>query len=392
MTPRADMKTRLYSPGPTEVPPYVLQALGAPITHHRSPVFSEYFVEVSENLKYVVRTERDVYLILSSATGAMEASVSNLLSPGDTAICVRGGKFGERWAEICTAYGINTVNIDVEWGYPVEPSAIEDALKKHPETKAVYTTLSETSTGIVTDAKSIAEIVGKTDAVMVIDATSSLGATPLLTDEWGVDVVVGGGHKALTIPPGLAFICLSDKAWKLNENSTCPRYYLDLRKYKKSLADQTTPYTPGVNLVMGLRESLKAFREEGYNRAMRRHEILGEAMRAGVKAMGLEMYAKVPYNGLTAIKAPDGVDGGAIVKTLRNKFGITIAGGQAQLKGKIFRFSHMGYADRMDVPYMLTATGMVLADLGCNVPTGKGVDAAVEILNREWPKLESITD
>ncbi|MFH1740588.1 MAG: alanine--glyoxylate aminotransferase family protein [bacterium] len=392
MSPRADMKPRLYSPGPTEVPPYVLQALGAPITHHRSPVFSEYFMEVSENLKYVVRTDREVYIILASATGAMEASVSNLLSPGDTAICVRGGKFGERWSEICKAYGINAVNIDVEWGYPVEPAAIEEALKKNPNTKAVYTTLCETSTGVLTDAKAIAEIVGKTDALMIIDATSSLGATPLLTDEWGMDVVVGGGHKAMTIPPGLAFITLSEKAWKMNESSTCPRYYLDLRKYKKSLAGQTTPFTPGVNLVMGLRESLAAFRTEGYARVMRRHEILGEAMRAGVKAMGLELFPKVPFNGLTAIKGPEGMDAGDIVKTLRNKFGITIAGGQDHLKGKIFRFAHMGYADRMDVPFMLAATEMVLADLQRPVPPGKGVGAAIEILNREWPKLEKITD
>ena len=392
MPPRADMKPRLYSPGPTEVPPYVLQALGAPITHHRSPVFSEYFMEVSENLKYVVQTDRDVYIILASATGAMEASVSNLLSPGDTAICVRGGKFGERWTEICEAFGVNAINIDVEWGYPVDPGQIETTLKEHPETKAVYTTLCETSTGVLTDAKAIAEIVGTTDAVMVIDATSSLGATPLLTDEWGIDVVVGGGHKALTIPPGLAFITLSEKAWKLTETSKCPRYYTDLAKYKKNLSDKTTPYTPGVNLVMGLRESLQAFRAEGYARVMRRHEILGEAMRAGVNAIGLEIFPKVPFNGLTAIKAPEGVSGGDIVKVLRTKFGITIAGGQAQLKGKIFRFAHMGYADRMDVPFMLAATEMVLSDLHHPVAPGKGVGAAIEILNREWPKLESITD
>jgi aspartate aminotransferase-like enzyme len=392
MPPRSDIKPRLYSPGPTEVPPYVLQALGAPITHHRSPVFSEYFVEVSENLKYVVRTEGDVYIILSSATGAMEAAVSNLLSPGDTAICVRGGKFGERWAEICDAYGVNTVNIDVEWGYPADPGAIEGVLKKHPEAKAVYTTLCETSTGVLMDAKAIAEVVGKTDAAMVIDATSSLGATPLLTDEWGIDVVVGGGHKALTIPPGLAFVTLSEKACKLAESAKCPRYYWDLARYRESLHEQTTPYTPGVNLVMGLRESLQAFRSEGYARVMRRHEILGEAMRAGVRAMGLEIFPKVPFNGLTAINAPTGVDGGQIVKTLRTKFGITIAGGQAQLKGKIFRFAHMGYADRMDVPLMLAATEMALSDLRHPVPAGKGVGAAIEILNREWPKLESITD
>ncbi|HPA45113.1 MAG TPA: alanine--glyoxylate aminotransferase family protein [bacterium] len=393
MSPRADLKPRLYSPGPTEVPPYVLQALGSPITHHRSPVFSEYLMEVSENLKYVVRTEQDVYMVLASATGTMEASVSNLLSPGDKAICVRGGKFGERWSEICTAYGVEAINIDVEWGYAVDPAVIADTLKKNPDVKAVYTTLSETSTGIVTDARAVAEVIGKTDAVMVIDATSSLGATPLLTDQWGVDVVVGGGHKALTIPPGLAFISLSEKAWKLAANSKCPKYYLDLKKYRSSLAKQTTPFTPGVNLIMGLRESLKAFREEGYNRTMRRHEILGEAMRAGVKAMGLEIYPKAPFNGLTAILAPDGMDAGEIVKTLRNKYGITIAGGQDSLKGKIFRFAHMGYADRMDVPFMLAATEMVLADLGRPVAeAGKGVGAAMEILNREWPKLASITD
>lgn len=381
---RASQKKYLYAPGPTEVPPYVLQALGSPITHHRSPVFSEYFMEVAENLKYLYQTQNEVYIICSSATGAMEASVSNLLSPGDTAIVIRGGKFGERWAEICEAYGAKVINLDVEWGYGIDPMVVKKALEEHPEAKAVYSTHSETSTGVVFDIEGIARVVRDTNAILVCDATSGIGASPIYTDEWGVDVLVSAGHKALMIPPGLAFISLSERAWDAVNQAKCPRYYFDLKAYKKNLGKQTTPYTPAVNLVMGVREALKAFREEGYERVMRRHQILGKACRAGIEALGLELYAKAPFDGLTAINVPAGVDGGAIVKTLRGEYGITIAGGQGELKGKIFRISHMGYSDKMDVPFALAATEMVLTELGGKIALGKGVAAAQKVILEEW--------
>ena len=252
------------------------------------------------------------------------------------------------------------------------------------EVKAVYSTLSETSTGTAFDIEGIARVVRETKAILDCDATSAIGATPLLMDEWGVDVVVSAGHKALMIPPGLAFISLSERAWNLAEQSTCPRYYFDLKAYRSNLAKQTTPYTPGVNLIMGLRESLKAFRTEGYTRVMKRHQILGKAGRAAAQALSLEIFPKRPFDGLTAMKVPAGVDGTAIVKKLRNDYGITIAGGQSQLKGRIFRISHMGYADRMDVPFAFAALEMTLKELGHPVELGKGVGAAQQVIVDEW--------
>ncbi|MBI1390723.1 MAG: aminotransferase class V-fold PLP-dependent enzyme [bacterium] len=384
---RASEKQYLYSPGPTDVPPYVLQALGSPITHHRSPVFSEYLAEVWDDLKYVYQTKQDVYMILSSATGAMEASVSNLLSPGDEAIVIRGGKFGERWGDICTAYGVKAICIDVEWGQVASPEQLAETLKANPKVKAVYSTLSETSTGVCFDIEGYAKVVRDTSAVLVCDATSGIGATPLLTDEWGVDVVVSAGHKALMIPPGLAFISVSDKAWKLAESSTCPKYYLNLKAYKKNYEKQTTPYTPAVNLVMGVRESLKAFRAEGYDRVMKRHQILGKAGRAAAAALGLEVFPKRPFDGLTALKVPEGIDGGAVTKKFRVDYGMTIAGGQDHLKGKIFRISHMGYSDKMDVPFAMSVTEMVLKELGYSLELGKGVAAAQQVILDEWKTL-----
>lgn len=382
---RASEKQYLYSPGPTDVPPYVLQALGSPITHHRSPVFSEYLKETWEILQYVYQTKNEVHTILSSATGAMEASISNLLSPGDVAIVIRGGKFGERWGEICEAYGVKPVYIDVEWGKDAPAGLVAEALKANPEAKAVYSTLSETSAGMVFDIEGYAKVVRETDAVLVCDATSGIGATPLYTDDWGVDVVVSAGHKALMIPPGLAFISLSEKAWKLVDRAKCPRFYLDLKAYKKNQEKETTPYTPGVNLIMGVREALKAFQAEGYENVMNRHAVLGKAARAGAQALGLELFAEKPFNGLTAIKVPEGIDGGAITKNFRVNYGMTIAGGQAHLKGKIFRISHMGYADKLDAPFALTVTEMVLKELGHPIELGKGVAAAQEIILNEWP-------
>lgn len=387
---RASEKQYLYAPGPTDVPPYVLRALGSPITHHRSPAFSEVMVEVWQDLQYLYKTQQEVYMILSSATGAMEASVSNLLSPGDEAIVIRGGKFGERWGELCEAYGVTPHCLDVEWGDVITPEQLEDALKQFPKAKAVYSTSSETSSGCEFDIEGYAKVVGKTNAVLVCDATSAIGATPLHMDEWGVDVLVSAGHKALMLPPGLAFIALSDKAWKLTESSTCPKFYLDLKAYKKNFEKQTTPYTPGVNLIVGLRESLKAFRNEGYNSVMKRHEILGHAARTGVKALGLELFSKRPFNGLTAIKVPDGIDGGAVGKKFRVDYGMTIAGGQSHLKGKIFRISHMGYSDKMDVPFALSVTEMVLKELGHPIELGKGVAAAQQVILDQWSGLDLI--
>ena len=374
------LKRYLMAPGPTEVPSEVLAALGKPTMHHRLPAFSDLFMKVSEDLKKFFMTKNDVYSFASSGTGALESAVVNLLSAGDEAICVRGGKFGERWAEICTAYGVKAINLDVEWGDVAKPEQIEELLKANPNVKAVFTTLCETSTAVVTPVKDIAAVVAKTDAVLVTDAVSAIGALELRTDDWRVDVVVAGSQKALMLPPGMGFITLSDKAWKLVESSTLPKYYFDLKKAKKTLGNKTTAFTPPVNMFYALEAALELILEEGMENIWTRTSKLGAASRAAAQALGLKLYSKVPADNLTAVCVPEGIDGGKFTKVLRDKYGITIAGGQADLKGKIFRISTMGYSDRMDIPLVFSAIEMVLAEMGHPVERGAGVKAAEEAL------------
>lgn len=372
-------KTYLLTPGPTPVPPKVLEAMARPIIHHRTAEFQEIFKEVNENLKYVFCTKEDVLTFTSSGTGAMEGSVINLLSPGDVAIVVQGGKFGERWIEICKAYGINVVSIDIEWGRAVDPKQIEMALKDNPQAKAVFVTHCETSTGTVTDIKSIAPVVSKTPAVLVVDAVSSLGAMELRKDDWNVDVVVSGSQKGLMIPPGLAFCALNDKAWELAKESKFPKYYFDFLKARKSVQKTDTPYTPGVTLIIALNEALRMMRAEGLDNVLERHSRLASATRAGVKAMGLELFSEAPANAVTAVKAPSGVDSGKLVKLLRTKYGISIAGGQGHLKGKIFRVAQLGYMNEFDIIVGIAAVAIGLNELGHKVNIGKGIGAVEEV-------------
>lgn len=373
-------KTRLYAPGPTEVPPTALLAMARPVIHHRTPQFEAILAEVAEGLRYLFQTENPVITLASVSTGAMDAAVCNFLSPGDTAICIRGGKFGQRWSQICRAYGVKTVDIDPEWGTAVDPSEVEAALKAHPETKAVYATLVETSTAVLTDIEALGRVVEPTDAILVVDAVSALGAVELRTDQWKVDVVAAGSQKAVMLPPGLGFVSVSEKAWALSEKATLPRYYLDLGKARKSMQKNSTPFTAPVSLIIGLRETLAMIREEGLEAIFARHERLAEACRAGITAMGLELFSKAPAPNLTAAVVPEGVDGGALVKTLRDEYGLTIAGGQEHLKGKIFRISHMGYADEIDVLTALGAVELVLSRLGHRFTPGSGVGAAEKVL------------
>ncbi len=370
----------LFTPGPTEVPPEVLAAGAQPIVHHRSPDYEPIFAKVSEDLKYVFQTQNPVVMFASSGTGAMEAAVVSTLSPGDVAITVEGGKFGERWTELCNAFGVKPVVIKVEWATAVTPEQIEQALKENPTAKAVFLTHCETSTGVITDIKAIAEVVNKTDAIVVVDAVSSLGAEELRTDEWGLDVVVTGSQKALMMPPGLAFLSISPKAQKLVETSKCPKYYFSVRKYLKNLADKTTPFTPAVLMTLALDKALQMIKAEGIENCWARHKKLAAATRAGVQALGLELFARQPANVVTAVKVPQGIEGGKIVKTLRNEFGITIAGGQEHLKGKIFRIATLGYYDKFDVTTMMSALELTLKKVGYTFEFGKGIKAAMEVL------------
>ncbi len=373
-------KKYLLTPGPTPLPPEVCAAEARPIIHHRTPQFQAVLKEVSEGLKYVFQTKNDVFILASSGTGAMEAAVVNLLSPGDTAIAVQGGKFGERWTDLCASYGIAAEIIDVEWGKAVDPQEIEKRLKANPKIKAVFTTLCETSTGVTCDIEAIGKVVKDSAAVLVVDAISGLGAIPLLTDAWGIDVCVSGSQKGLMLPPGLAFISVSEKAWLKVSESKCPKYYFDLKAARKALQSTDTPFTPAISLVIALAESLKMMRQDGMEVIFARHKKMADATRLAMKALGLELFAPAAASDVvTAVKVPAGIDGEKLVKTMRDTYGVTIAGGQSELKGKVFRIAHMGYIEEFDIIVGVACLEKVLYQMGYKFDLGVGVKAAQEV-------------
>jgi aspartate aminotransferase-like enzyme len=373
-------KKRLMAPGPTPVPPESLLAMAQPAFHHRTATFKELFGEVNEGLKYVFQTTNPVLTFASSGTGAMEGTVANTLCGGDTVLVVRGGKFGERWAEICESYGVNVVPIDVEWGHAVEPDRIADELKKNRDIKAVFATLCETSTAVLTDIAAIGTVVRDTDALLIVDAISALCADDLRTDEWGVDVAVAGSQKGLMTPPGLAFVALSDRARKAMDRSTLPKYYFSFRKALASLEKTDTAFTPAVPLVVALSNSLRMLRDETLEGVLARHARLARAARAGVEAMGLELFSRSPANTVTAITVPAAVDGVKLLGALEKEHGITLAGGQEKLKGKIIRIAHLGYCDDLDLLSALAAVEMAVNKLGHPIELGAGVAAAERVL------------
>jgi len=373
-------KNYLLTPGPTPLPPQVLEAMSRPIIHHRTPQFQAILKEVSEGLKYVYQTKNDVFILASSGTGAMEASVTNLLSAGDTALVVQGGKFGERWTEICYAYGITVEVIDVEWGKAVNPFLVEQKLKANSKIKAVFTTLCETSTGVVNDIASIGRVVKNTEAVLVVDAISGLGAIDLKTDAWSCDIVVSGSQKGLMLPPGLSFISVSPKAFKLIEASKSPRYYLDLREAKKALDKTDTPFTPAITLIIALTEAFKIIKQDGLENIFLRHRKMADATRAAMKALGLAIFAPTASSDVvTAVCVPVGLDGEKLVKTMRDSYGVTIAGGQGKLKGKIFRIAHMGFIEEFDIITGISCLEKVLTQMGYKFQLGSGIKAAEEV-------------
>jgi aspartate aminotransferase-like enzyme len=377
-------KYYLLSPGPTPVPENVLAAAAEPIIHHRTPEFSKIFMDVSEGLKYVFGTKEEVYILTSSGTGAMEASVINTLSPGDKALTINTGKFGERWGNICKAYGIQHKEIVVEWGADYTKEQLEAELKANPEIKAVFCQLSETSTGAIYDIRGFGEVVSKTNAILVVDGISGLGVMPCPMDEWNVDVFLSGSQKSFMIPPGLAYIAFSQKAWKLVETAKCPKFYFDAKKARKNLADKTTPWTPAISLVIQQKKALDIIIAMGLEKLFHHHRVLGDATRAGVKALGLELLAKKPGNILTAVKTPAGIEGGKIVKTMQGKYMAYIQGAQDPNKGKFFRIAHLGYMGGFDVITALTALEMTLLDLGYKLEPGISIKAAEPILRENW--------
>jgi aspartate aminotransferase-like enzyme len=375
-------KKYLFSPGPTMLPPEVLLKMAEPIMHHREPEFEKIFAEIREGLKYLFQTKNEVLVFTSSGTGAMEGAVSNILSKGDKAIVVRGGKFGERWGEICKAYGIEFIPIDVEWGKAVDPKRIKEILESDSKVRAVYTQASETSTGVKHPIREIADIVERDeDRVIVVDGITGIGVFNIPADEWGLDVVISGSQKALMLPPGLSFAALSDKAWKLVERSDLPKYYFDFKKELKNTKKNQSSYTPAISLFVGLRETLHMIREEGLETIFRRHEKLAEATRRAVKALGLKLFAPdSPSNAVTAVKIPEGIDGERLKDLFFEKFGITVAEGQDRAKGKIIRIAHLGYYERLDMIMVISALEMLLKEMGYTFELGTGVKAAEEVL------------
>lgn len=376
------LKRYLLAPGPTPVPPEVLLAMARPIIHHRAPEFAQLFGEVREDLKWLFQTRHDVLILASSGTGGMEGAVANFLSPGDKALVVNGGKFGERWGKLCKTFGVQVTELKVEWGRAVNPQTIADALKKDPSIKAVFIQASETSTGVAHPTQAIADVVRPYEGtILVVDAITALGVFDLKTDDWGLDVVVTGSQKALMLPPGLAFVSVSEKAWQMAEKAKNTAFYFNFKKERESQIKNQTAYTPAVSMILGLQEVLRMLKAEGLENVFKRQMRLAHAAREGVKAAGLSLFPKdSPSDAVTAISAPDGVDGQAIYKNLRVQYGITAAGGQDHLKGKIFRISHMGYMDTFDVITAIAAIEMVLKGLGHPVKLGSGVGKAQELL------------
>jgi serine---pyruvate transaminase len=374
-------KKYLLAPGPTPVPPEVLMAMAMPMIHHRAPDFVPVLELAKKGLQWLYQTKNDVLILCCTGTGGMVGAVNNFLSPGDDVLVINGGKFGERWTKICKTYGMKVEEIVVEWGYSIKPEQLEAALKKNPGIKAVFVQANETSTGVYHDVKSLAAVIRKTDALFVVDAISALVAHDIRTDEWGIDVLIGGSQKGVMLPPGLAFVSVSDKAWKMADTSKTPKFYFNFKKERETLAKNQTNWTSAVSLIIGLNTSIKMLQEEGLQNVFARHERLAKATRAGVAALGLSLFPKEsPSLAMTAVEAPAGVDGQAIYKNLREKYGITGAGGQEKLKGKIFRIAHLGYTDTFDIITAIAGIEMVLKGLGHPVKLGAGVAAAEEIL------------
>jgi serine---pyruvate transaminase len=378
------MKRLLMTPGPTPVAPETQLAMAQPILHHRAPAFMEIMAQVREDLKYLFETEQEVLMFVATGTGAMEGAVANTLSPGDTALVAEGGKFGERWTELCTVYGVKVDLMKIEWGYAADPQEVARRLDANPAIKAVFVQANETSTGVQHPVQELAAVVkNRPGTILVVDAISALGGYPLPMDEWGIDILVAGSQKAMMLPPGLAFAALSPKAWEFVKTSTCPKYYFDFAKQLKSQQKNQTAYTSAVTLTLGLQQVMGWIREQGLEKIFAHNRKLSAATKAAVKAMGMELFSQqYPSEVLTAVQAPAGIDGQKVVAKMREK-GIWIAGGQAQAKGKIFRIAHMGFIDEQDLLGTLGALEIVLNDLGYKVALGVGLKAAQEILAQE---------
>jgi aspartate aminotransferase-like enzyme len=370
----------LFLPGPTPVPPQVLRAMSAPLIGHRNKNFSALFERVQEGLRYVFQTENEVITYPAAGTGAMEAAIVNLLSPGDRILVAVMGAFGERFVDIATAFGAEVETIEVQWGQAPDPEIIAERLRadKNGRIKAVFVTHNETSTGVTLDLKGVAAAVASHPALLVVDAVSSLGGIELRMDEWEIDVVVTGSQKALMLPPGLSFCAVGPKAWEAVEKARMPKFYWDFRSYRKSAQRGQTPYTPAVSLWFGLAEALEMIQNEGLEAIQQRHNVMGRMTRAGAKALGLKLLAAedVASDTVTAVVAPEGIAPSDIRRIMMERYRMELAGGQKQLKDTVFRIGHLGYVTPPDVLTCLAALECTLAELDFPVELGAAVQAA----------------
>jgi aspartate aminotransferase-like enzyme len=376
-------KNYIFTPGPTPVPPEVALAQ-VRMVHHRTDEFGELLARVLEGLKYVFQTENQVMLLTSSGTGAMEGAITNCFSPGDKVVVFAGGKFGERLVQLSNYFGLDTIEIQHEWGDCADPADLEKALKDNPDVKGVFLTQSETSTGVVNDVEAFGKIVSQTDALFLVDAISGLGAVDFRTDKWGVDLAISGSQKGLMAPPGLAYVTVSDRAWKAVAEATLPRFYFCFKAARAAQSKEPpqTPYTPAITLVQAQDTALQMIKAEGLESIFKRHALFARATQAAVEALGLKFVASDRSRAFvcTSVWAPEGLKSGDLVKLLRNEYGVSIAGGQGKLQGKIFRLGHVGFFDQFDIVSQIAALELGLTELGQSVDLGAGVTAAMKVL------------
>jgi aspartate aminotransferase-like enzyme len=380
------VKQYLMTAGPTPLPPAVSQVMAEPMMYHRAPAFIEVYARVLSRLRHVFQTTGEVQVFTSSGTGALESAVANLVRPGAPALVASCGKFGERWHELCEAYGADTVHWETEWGRKIDPAELDRRLADSPNVELVFTTFSETSTGVVNDIRELTDVAHRHGALIAVDAVSGLGAVSLPQDEWGVDVVVAGSQKALMAPPGLAFASANERALEYAAANPGRRFYFDWARtvegQRKDPPD--SPFTPAVGLVRALDVALGMIEAEGLDQVFERHALLGRATRAAAGALELELLggaADENANVVTAVVLPEAIDGARVPKLMRDRHGITIAGGQGRLKGKIARIAHCGYFGAVDIIVTVSALEMTLSELGHRVEPGSGVAAAQRVFS-----------
>lgn len=374
------IKHYLLSPGPTPIPNEVALAMAQTMIHHRTPQFNQIFEEARQGLQKLFGTKNDVLMLASSGTGAMEAAIANLFSPGDKVLVINGGKFGERWLNIANAFGLNPIEIKVEWGKAVRVEDVEKQLKAHPDLQGVLIQASETSTTVLHPVKEIAQLT-RNGPLFVVDGVTAVGVVSVPLDDWGIDVLVTGSQKAMMLPPGLAFIALSERAWNKTKQAKLPRFYFDLNLERKNQQKGSGAFTPAVSLIFGARASIQMMEREGLAQVYARHARMSRATRAAATALGLKLLAPAnPSPAATGIYLPTGTDADQVLDYLRDRMNITLAEGQDQLKGKVIRIAHVGYMGAFDVITAIAALEMALRKFGVEIPFGKGVAAAQEVL------------